>query len=48
MSFLVLGMVAGNPVSVDDAAMIATSFPTFEALMLGLGACFEAGEAADA
>ena len=48
MSFLVLGMVAGNPVSVDDAAMIATSFPTFEALMLGLGACFEAEEAADA
>lgn len=48
MSFLVLGMVAGNPVSVDDASMIATSFPTFEALMTGLGATFEAAEAADA
>jgi len=48
MSFLVLGMVAGNPVSVDDASMIATSFPTFEALMTGLGASFEAAEAADA
>ena len=48
MSFLVLGLVAGSPVTVDDAAPIATSFPTFEALMLGLGACFEAEEAADA
>jgi 3-phosphoshikimate 1-carboxyvinyltransferase len=48
MSFLVLGLVAGSPVTVDDAAPIATSFPTFEALMAGLGASFEAAEAIDA
>lgn len=42
MSFLVLGMVADAGVTVDDAAMIATSFPTFETLMTGLGARFEA------
>ena len=48
MSFLVLGMVAGSPVGVDDASMIATSFPTFEALMTGLGASFLAAEATDA
>ena len=38
MSFLCLGMAAQAPVSVDDAAPIATSFPAFEALMTGLGA----------
>ena len=38
MSFLVLGMAAKNPVSVDDASPIATSFPIFESLMTGLGA----------
>jgi 3-phosphoshikimate 1-carboxyvinyltransferase len=48
MSFLVLGLVSGSPVTVDDAAPIATSFPTFEALMAGLGASFEAAEAIDA
>lgn len=48
MSFLVLGLVADRPVSVDDATMIATSFPTFEALMGGLGAAFEAPETTDA
>ena len=36
-----------KPVTVDDETMIATSFPTFEALMTGLGATFEAAEAAD-
>lgn len=40
MSFLVLGLVARAPVTVDDAAMIATSFPTFERLMVGAGARF--------
>jgi 3-phosphoshikimate 1-carboxyvinyltransferase len=40
MSFLVLGLVARAPVTVDDAAMIATSFPTFETLMTGAGAVF--------
>jgi 3-phosphoshikimate 1-carboxyvinyltransferase len=38
MSFLVLGLVSDEPVAVDDAAAIATSFPTFEGLMAGLGA----------
>jgi 3-phosphoshikimate 1-carboxyvinyltransferase len=38
MSFLVCGLAAQAPVSVDSAAMIATSFPTFVPLMRGLGA----------
>jgi 3-phosphoshikimate 1-carboxyvinyltransferase len=38
MSFLILGLVADQPVAVDSAGMIATSFPTFVALMRGLGA----------
>jgi 3-phosphoshikimate 1-carboxyvinyltransferase len=38
MSFLVLGMAAKKPVTVDDASPIATSFPIFEGLMAGLGA----------
>jgi len=38
MSFLVLGMAARRPVTIDDAATIATSFPGFVALMNGLGA----------
>ena len=38
MSFLVLGMAAKAPVSVDDASPIATSFPAFEPLMRGMGA----------
>jgi 3-phosphoshikimate 1-carboxyvinyltransferase len=38
MSFLVLGLAAQKPVSVDDASPIATSFPVFERLMKGLGA----------
>lgn len=38
MAFLVLGMVAEAPVTVDDGAAIATSFPDFVALMNGLGA----------
>ncbi len=41
MSFLVLGMSTQNPVSVDDGAPIATSFPIFEALMADLGARVE-------
>lgn len=40
MSFLVLGLGAQKPVTVDDAAMIATSFPNFLGLMRGLGASF--------
>ena len=38
MSFLILGLAARAPVSVDSADMIATSFPGFEALMRSLGA----------
>ena len=38
MAFLVLGMAAKKPVSVDDGSPIATSFPVFEGLMSGLGA----------
>lgn len=46
MAFLVLGLGADRPVTVDDAAMIATSFPEFGALMQGLGADFAVPEAA--
>lgn len=38
MSFLVLGLAAKKPVSIDDGSPIATSFPVFEGLMAGLGA----------
>lgn len=38
MAFLVLGLAAKAPVTVDDGAAIATSFPAFERLMKGLGA----------
>ncbi|MGR3364012.1 MAG: 3-phosphoshikimate 1-carboxyvinyltransferase [Maritimibacter harenae] len=38
MSFLVMGLAAQAPMSVDDGAPIATSFPIFEPLMSGLGA----------
>lgn len=40
MSFLVLGLGAENPVAVDDANPIATSFPNFEKLMGDMGATF--------
>ncbi len=43
MSFLVAGLAAKAPVSVDDASPILTSFPIFEALMTGLGAALERG-----
>ena len=38
MSFLVLGLGALNPVAVDDADMIATSFPGFADLLGSIGA----------
>ena len=41
MSFLVAGLAAERPVTVDDGAMIDTSFPGFRALMNGLGATIE-------
>ena len=40
MAFLVLGLAAKSPVTVDDGAMIATSFPTFKPAMQQLGASF--------
>ena len=40
MSFLVMGLASEQPMQVDDAATIATSFPNFRALMEGLGAAF--------
>ena len=35
-----MGLASARPMTVDDAAMIATSFPDFRALMAGLGAQF--------
>jgi 3-phosphoshikimate 1-carboxyvinyltransferase len=46
MAFLTLGLGADHPVTVDDAAMIATSFPEFRILMEGLGATFQDPSAA--
>ena len=40
MSFLVLGLVADQPIGIDDASAMDTSFPGFAALMSGLGAQF--------
>ncbi|KTQ80367.1 3-phosphoshikimate 1-carboxyvinyltransferase, partial [Aureimonas ureilytica] len=37
MSFLIMGLASQHPVSVDDATMIATSFPEFEGLIATLG-----------
>jgi len=46
MSFLVMGLAAEKPVTVDDTAMIATSFPDFAGLMTRLGAVIEDASAA--
>jgi 3-phosphoshikimate 1-carboxyvinyltransferase len=43
MAFLCLGLAARNPVKIDDAGPIATSFPTFMELMSNLGAVFTKG-----
>ena len=40
MSFLVMGLASREPMTVDDTAMIATSFPTFRPAMERLGATF--------
>lgn len=40
MAFLTMGLAAREPVTVDDATMIATSFPEFRGLMESLGARF--------
>lgn len=42
MAHLMLGLAAEQPVSVDEFGMIATSFPGFAELMVGLGADIEA------
>ncbi|MEM6696138.1 MAG: 3-phosphoshikimate 1-carboxyvinyltransferase [Pseudomonadota bacterium] len=46
MSFLCCGMAAQNPVTIDDASPIATSFPIFEPLMRDLGAELVRGDGA--
>ncbi len=38
MAFLTMGLASEKPVTVDDTAMIATSFPEFRSLMERLGA----------
>ena len=40
MSFLVMGLASREPMTVDDTAMIATSFPDFRQTMERLGAEF--------
>ena len=40
MSFLVMGLAADAPMTIDDSAMIATSFPSFRNDMERLGARF--------
>jgi 3-phosphoshikimate 1-carboxyvinyltransferase len=40
MAALVLGLAAERPVTIDDVAMIATSFPGFAERMRALGADF--------
>jgi 3-phosphoshikimate 1-carboxyvinyltransferase len=44
MAFLVMGMASEQPVIVDDAEAIDTSFPVFVELMNGLGARIAAAE----
>lgn len=41
MSFLILGLATDQPVGIDDAGPIATSFPDFIPLMTRLGATIE-------
>ncbi|MDX2159125.1 MAG: 3-phosphoshikimate 1-carboxyvinyltransferase [Hyphomicrobiaceae bacterium] len=41
MAFLILGLGAERPVTVDDVRFVATSFPEFMQLMAGLGAVFQ-------
>ncbi len=43
MAFLTMGLASEAPVSVDDTAMIATSFPEFRGLMEKLGATYKEG-----
>ncbi len=43
MAFLILGLGADRPVTIDDVTFVATSFPAFTDLMTGLGARFDVG-----
>jgi 3-phosphoshikimate 1-carboxyvinyltransferase len=47
MAFLTLGLGAQIPVTVDNAATIATSFPEFRAVMESLGAAYVVPEPAE-
>lgn len=40
MSFLIAGLVAKGPITVDDTSFVATSFPVFVPMMEKLGATF--------
>ncbi len=40
MAFLIMGLRSDNPITIDDGAMIATSFPGFIEEMTALGATF--------
>ena len=42
MAFLVMGLASREPVTVDDGAMIATSYPGFLPDLRALGAAFSA------
>ena len=45
MAFLVMGLGADRPVTVDDVTYVSTSFPEFSGLMQRLGAELQAAEA---
>jgi 3-phosphoshikimate 1-carboxyvinyltransferase len=40
MSFLIAGLAAKSPITVDDTSFVATSFPDFVPMMEKLGATF--------
>lgn len=44
MAFLVMGLGADRPVTIDDVTYVSTSFPEFRELMQQLGATFEPAE----
>lgn len=46
MAFTVMGLATEHPVTIDDSAMIATSFPEFMDMMTGLGADIRLAEQA--
>ena len=47
MAFLTMGLATEQPVGVDDAGVIATSFPQFQGLMAEFGASFQRPEGAE-